>query len=148
MSEVDVDKVAKDLSGLMPAFNVKFIKPMIRQTKSSFISPLQQYALFVLSEKSWVTMTELSNEMKISKQQVTPLIDNLIKNGFIKRRHDEVDRRAIKIKLTTSGCKYIEDRQKDIVNIMRAKIESLSKEDLISLHGALNELYRIMNEIP
>lgn len=50
-------------------------------------------------------------------------------------------RRSIKISLTSVGLDFLVNFNQEITNIMKSKIECLDKDDLISLHHALDDLY-------
>ena len=147
MDTVNINDVAKELSELIPTFVNKFIRPLEQQTKNC-ISPMQMHALFFLSQKETLTMSELSNGMKTSKQQMTPIIDKLVTSDFVRREHDDLDRRSVKIRLTSSGLDFINNCQKDMCNEISQKIRCLNDDDLHALHHSLSDLYRIIHKIP
>lgn len=149
MMEIENKKngIAGMISQLMPLFARKFMRPLELHTRN-ITSPLHMHALIILSEKEVFTMTELSNEMYISKQQMTPIIDKLVDNGFVQREHDNIDRRSIKISLTSAGLRFLDDTNKDTATMIKSKIEKLDTDDLNSLHLALDDLQRIISKIP
>lgn len=141
------DKIAGMLSQLMPLFARKFLRPLEQHTRN-ITSPLHMHAMIILSEKEMFTMTELSNEMYISKQQMTPIIDKLVDNGFVQREHDNIDRRSIRISLTSAGLKFLDEINKGTATMVKSKIESLDNDDLNFLYQALDDLLRIISKIP
>jgi DNA-binding MarR family transcriptional regulator len=146
MTVVELNKIAKKLSDLMPLFSRKLFRPLEQLTKN-ITSPLQMHAITILREKELFSMTELSNEMNISKQQMTPIIDKLIDSGFVQREHDDIDRRSIKISLTSIGIDFLDDISKEMTSFMKSQIEGLDEDDLHSLNHALDDLYRIIKKI-
>ena len=106
------------------------------------------YVLFILEDKCNLSMTELSNELSISKQQMTPVVDKLIESGFIVRRHNEIDRRIITISLTSSGKKFIEELKMGIFDMLKNKLYGLNADDLNYLYKAFNEIRMIVNKLP
>lgn len=146
MQEVDISEVAKELSHLLPIFHKKFIRPFEHQAKN-FMSPMLMHTIMILANGGMFSMTELSSEMQVSKQQMTSIIDKLIENKFVYREHDENDRRSIKIGLTSSGLDFCNNIHKNIINDIKSKIEHLNKDDLLSLHNALSDLYKIIYKI-
>jgi len=146
VKEVDINEVAKALSALLPTIDRKLIRPFEQQARH-LLSPLTIHVMAVLAEKDTFTMTELAKEIKIAKPQLTPIIDKLIESNWVCREHDEFDRRIVKIRITSSGIHFLDDFQKDITGRIKAKIECLDKDDLFSLHNALNDLYRVINKI-
>lgn len=92
-------------------------------------------------------MTELSQQMNMCKQQMTPLIDKLIDNGFVNREHDSADRRSLRISLTSEGADLLKNIQQNVLEILTQKVECLDQKDLESLHTALDDFYRIFKKI-
>jgi len=144
--ELEINEVAKQLINLLHLFSRKLLRPLEHMTKN-LASPLQIHTMIVLNEKKLLTMTELSNEMTISKQQMTPIIDKLIDSGFVHRKHDDIDRRSVNISLTSLGINFLEDIGKEMTSIIQQRIEGLDKADLLSLNQALIDSSRIINKI-
>ena len=63
------------------------------------------FVLFTLShtEREPVTMTRLAEEMQISKQQLTKLVNDLEAKTYVERVHDRVNRRLVYIHITPEG---------------------------------------------
>lgn len=147
MTVVELNEIAKKLSDLMPLFTRKLLRPLEKLTKT-ISSPLQMHTITILRENELITMTELSDEMNISKQQMTPIIDKLIDSGFVQREHDDIDRRSIKISLTSVGINFLDDISKEMTSVMKSKIEGLDGDDINTLNHALDDLCRIIKKIP
>lgn len=147
MKETEVNEIAEKLTDLMPNFFSKLIKPINRQAKN-FMSPIQMHAMEAIYSLNKCTMTELSNELKISKQQTTPIVDKLIKAGFVIREHDDIDRRTVNITLTPSGEGVMMDFKEEIFSTMKEKIKNLDDDDLICLENALNDFFKVIHKIP
>lgn len=145
--EKENNRIAEKLSDLLPLLARKLMRPLEQHTRN-LTSPLHMHALNILGEQESFTMTELSNEMNASKQQMTPIIDKLVDSGFVQRKHDDIDRRSIKISLTPDGFEFLNNLNQEIAAIVKGKIECLDKDDLISLDNALDNLYRIINKLP
>jgi DNA-binding MarR family transcriptional regulator len=142
----NIDAITMELSGLLPLFQQKLIKPSEHLAKSK-ISPMQFYVLFKLEEKGDLSMTQISNELLTSKQQMTPIIDKLIECGFVERKHNEIDRRVIEITLLSSGKQFLEKQKMDIFDMLKNKMQILSDDDLSTLYKALLEIRRIINKL-
>ena len=147
LKEVELNEIARKLTDLMPNFFSKLIKPIDQQAKN-IMSPIQMRAMEALYTLRKCTMTELSNELKISKQQTTPVVDKLIKAGLVIREHDDIDRRTINIKLTQSGLTFMNDFKEEIFSTMKEKIKNLNEDDLLCLDNALNDLFKVIHKIP
>ena len=92
-------------------------------------------------------MSELAAEMKISKQQLTPLIDKLIESNMVIRRNDEQDRRIILIEITEIGKHSFEELKVMIKSAIREKLAVLPEDDLQELHNMLIRLQEILKGI-
>jgi DNA-binding MarR family transcriptional regulator len=146
MKEKNIDAVTMELSKILPLFQQKLIKPFEQIAKSK-ISPMQFYVMFTLKEKGDLAMTQLSNELLTSKQQMTPIIDKLIEFGFVERKHDEIDRRIVKITLSSSGKLFLEKQKMEMFDMLKTKIQSLSDDDLSTLYKAFLEIRRVIDKL-
>jgi MarR family transcriptional regulator, organic hydroperoxide resistance regulator len=146
MVENNINAAAMELSELLPLLQQKLIKPFEQLSKSK-ISAMQFHVLFILEEQGDLSMTELSYKLLTSKQQMTPIVDKLIMHRFVKRIHDEVDRRIIKISLSSSGKRYIEKLKMDVFDMLKNKFQSLSDDDLGNLYKAFVEIKSIVNKL-
>ena len=146
MIEEEIDGIARKLSDLLPLFIRKLMRPFELKTRD-VTSPLQMYVMLILSEKEMSTLTELADEMNMSKQQMTPIINKLHDNGFIQREQDNIDRRSVNLRLTSVGVDFLENRCQEVNLLMKRKIEGLDKDDLQTLVHALDDLFRIIHKI-
>jgi DNA-binding MarR family transcriptional regulator len=85
--------------------------------------------------------------MGISKPNVTSLIDKLIDQGYVQRRHDEKDRRVIHIVLTAKGRKFVASRLQLVRHSIKKNLSSLGQDELDSLHRALETFKRIVSKM-
>ncbi|MDA3937790.1 MAG: MarR family transcriptional regulator [Spirochaetia bacterium] len=65
--------------------------------------------LEALLHKGNLTSNELSSKILKTKGNLTMVIDNLVKKGFVERQPCSFDRRKVFISLTTEGKDLIED---------------------------------------
>ena len=88
-------------------------------------------------------MTELAQQLKVPKQQVTKLVDKLDKYGFIERQYHENDRRMIWLRLTPKATAYLDEYYLKNKDFLRSLEEKLSQEEL----SRLNEAVEVLGEI-
>ena len=146
MDEKKLDKVTLELSELLPLLQQKLIKPFEQFAKSN-ISLMQFYVIFTLEEKGELTMTQLSNELLISKQQMTPLTDKIIDAGFAERKYDPADRRMVKIRLTSQGQEFLQKQRTGIFSMLKEKLENLGAGDLDLLYLSFTDIKKIINKL-
>jgi len=138
--------VAEMIIHLMPLLDKKFVRPLEQQFKV-VLSPLQANVLSFLKEKK-ATMTELSEEMLVSKQQMTPIIDKLVSQGFVQREYDSNDRRIVQISITITGLNMMDSLKEKIMTILLEKLSHLNDEDVQRLIKATTELRQVVEKIP
>lgn len=146
LKEAEIYEIADKLSGLIPTFKRRFVRPLEQHIKYA-LTPMQMHVMTILSEKKYLSMTELSQETEMCKQQMTPLIDKLIDNGFVNREHDCTDRRSLKVSITPEGANLLKDIHQNVLKILKEKIEGLEQNDLEGLSKALDEFYRVFKKI-
>lgn len=139
-------KTAEMLFHLIPLLDIKFVRPIARHFKPQLTS-IQLHVLTIVQEKK-TTMTELSNEILLSKQQMTPIIDKLVVEGFVYREYDAIDRRLIRIGITSSGLQLCDQAKEQTIKLLQNKIECLDEQDLVSLNNVIRELSRITHKVP
>lgn len=103
---------------------------------------LQFSALNFLIEQPNGTVSELANFLKLSKSSATQLVERLVKAEFVKRVDDDVDRRIIRLTITTSGMDESNRLKEKIIEKMNKIFSKIPKEDiheLIRIHIKLIE---------
>ena len=111
------------------------------------ISPHHLRILMVLREVGPLHMTEIGEDIAVSKPQMTQSIDRLISLGMVKRQPDAKDRRKINIGLTQKG-RAINDACKKVVREgFEEKVSGLSEEELEEFADSLDRIREIGNRI-
>jgi MarR family 2-MHQ and catechol resistance regulon transcriptional repressor len=72
------------------------------------LTPSQFAVLEALYHLGSMTQGEISKKVLKSNSNMTTVIDNLERDGFVQRERDETDRRVIKIHLAKAGTGMIE----------------------------------------
>lgn len=139
-------KTAEMLFQLIPTIDIKFIRPVSLHFKPQH-TPIQLHILTIAKGKK-ATMTELSTETLLSKQQMTPIIDKLVAENLVQREYDALDRRIIRISITPAGLQLLEQTKDQAIKLLQDKIKRLDEQDLASLTNSLNELARIFLKLP
>ena len=92
-------------------------------------------------------ISELANELKISKQQITPLICKLIDSGLVVRKADEHDRRIVRIEITVAGRDTIQELVAEIKQAFVVKLEVLPDADLDELGQMIRRIREILEQV-
>jgi len=79
------------------------------------------------------SMSALAKTLNISKTQITPKIDELVKDGLLMRVPDENDRRVLRIVLTVEGKDLIKKSNKTVKEGMNQLLSPLNPKELEEL---------------
>jgi long-chain acyl-CoA synthetase len=77
-----------------------------RQIETALIEvelSLSQYRVLTILEREPEGASVIADELAVTRPTVTAIIDGLVNRGLVDRAPDELDRRRIRIRATTSG---------------------------------------------
>lgn len=115
------------------------------QSKQMFEQKLttpQFGVLEILHKMGPVPLKRISEEMMVTGANITCVVDNLEKEGFVKRIPSKEDRRVIHADLTAQGRVKIESILPAYADSMVAVIGSLSDHEQKELTRLLNKLHQ------
>lgn len=107
----------------------------------------QFVVLMALINDPSASISEISRTLNISKQQMTTIIDKLVKSGLAQRHPDINDRRRTVITITDAGMAIL-DQQKETVHLMfHERISRLSPEEIGQLAQATYTYNRLVRKM-
>lgn len=89
-------------------------------------------------------MSELADEMRISKQQLTPLINKLIDCKLLIRKTDTNDRRIVRLEVTGLGRNTVEELFNEAKLALIEKLRKLPGTELDELEQMLKRIVGIL----
>ncbi len=92
-------------------------------------------------------MSELADEMRISKQQLTPLIRKLIECKMLSRKTDPDDRRIVRLEVTKIGRSTLEDLFNELKMALVEKLKELPVAELDELGQMLKRILDILKSV-
>lgn len=134
----------------------RFIRLNLQMKKAVYSSEItskfnigrkQLYALTILHEKGQMNMTTLANEIDVSNQQLTKIVDVLVNKGHIERGYDKNNRRVVLVDLTPEGKDYIENMTKSIFSHLETKGLQLSEKSLDEFEEHMTYLENFVKEL-
>lgn len=90
-------------------------------------------------------MTSISDELGVTRRNVTALVDALEEEGLVRRKPHPTDRRATVIEMTTQGERMMDriyDEHRAAVAELFAELGEEDREELSRMLGALREALR------
>lgn len=104
------------------------------------LSVIEWYILRALFERNGQHASELARTVGRAATSFTPNLDKLQNKGFIERRPDEHDRRAVRIYLTDSGERFRRDVLESARDIDEEIAELFSSDEYEILQQAMMRL--------
>ena len=109
--------------------------------KDHGISPEQWSVIFRVVEKSGISQRELADSTYKDQGNLTRMIDKLVEKGYLKRKIDEKDRRAVEL-LATDKSKSLVDEITPISDSYNEKLTiSFNEDEKLKLVELLNRVY-------
>jgi DNA-binding MarR family transcriptional regulator len=90
-------------------------------------------------------MTSISDELGVTRRNVTALVDALEEEGLVRRKPHPTDRRATVIEMTTQGARMMDqiyDEHRASVAELFAELGEEDRQELVRLLGSLREVLR------
>lgn len=138
--------MAGEFLALLAVMKANFFRPLEQITRSR-LSHVQFNAVMLLNRKGSLSMSELSHEMQISKQQLTPLVYKLIEQGLLIRKADEYDRRVVRIEVTEKGRNTVDELIAEIRLDLEQKLKALTDAELDELQQMLKRVQEILRNM-
>lgn len=90
--------------------------------------------------------TILAEELLIPKQTITSMLDKLEKKGYVKRQHNENDRRKVNVMLLPEGEKLLLQVQHTIDYAERYIMNHIGKDELEDMLNKYQKIISLLQE--
>ena len=94
-----------------------------------------------------MNMTRMSEHLAVSKEQASRAVAPLVEKGYVQRKRNPDNFRAIDISLTEKGMQHITESQQHANQAMREKLSCLSDEDRATLLEASRTAEEILRKV-
>ena len=111
------------------------------------IPPSHARVIFYLVDSNSSPISQIADNLGISKSNMTPIIDNLINYGLVNRYPDSNDRRILRVELTDKACKLLDSFRIAICNSFVEKISPLSDDEVVMLDDSISNLITILKKL-
>ncbi len=131
------------LIDLIMQLKSKCIKNELQTMDETDLSPAEYNAISTLERGEKVCGGDLSRKMSLSPSRASRVIDKLVRNGYLDRKNDSLDRRRCTISLAEKGIRVkrkIEKIKKDCESKVTAALTDLEKEYLTRSLKKINEV--------
>ena len=111
------------------------------------IPPSHARVIFYLVDSNSSPISQIADNLGISKSNMTPIIDNLINYGLVNRYPDSNDRRILRVELTDKAVKLVDSFRIAICNSFVEKISPLSDDEVVMLDDSISNLIAILKKL-
>lgn len=129
----------------------KNFHPALDEEKKCFadspMPPSHARVIFYLLEFNSSPISQIAENLKISKPNMTPIIDNLITHGLVNRFTDPNGRRILRVELTDKALKIIDALRISIRDSFAEKISPLSDDEIVMLNESIKNLLFLLNKL-
>lgn len=143
MNNIDLTKVSDELFHLLMQLNSKVFNHD-KMVKCSPLPPSHVKVIFYLFNNGSSSISDIASMLAISKPNMTPIIDKLIKEDLVYRKEDPNDRRKIRIDLTEKAHNLALEHKNRLKESLLSKISTLSEEDLFKMSDLVSQLTNII----
>lgn len=110
------------------------------------VNPPDYLLMRLLDQGSGFTMGEVAEQMHISKQHATQMVDRLFAEGYVKREYCPDDRRLIRITITNTGKKLLTNCNNMFQRLMEERLAGESQEELQKLKDAIDVIIDFLSK--
>lgn len=139
-----LESISEGLLGLFPLIRKKLMKGAPVPSSSLPLSNSNYHVLFLMHEMRHSTVSELSKQLNISRPNMTPLLDKLVKYDLVSRKPSETDRRVVEVEITRQGDELVREIGERLMLEIRERLARLQEKDLERMYSCLNELKTIL----
>jgi DNA-binding MarR family transcriptional regulator len=116
-----------------------------RRFESTSISFTQWIALMRLcAHAEPISPTQLSKELCHDMGALTRVVDELVRQGLVRRERSRLDRRAVELAITAAGRREVESGKSVIVELLNELAEHYSAAELDTLVGLLQRMLSVL----
>jgi len=102
----------------------------------------QWMVMNVLAHNLAETPAQIADNLGVDRSAVTRLVDRLEKKGLVERKHDGLDRRSIKVKLTKAGAAMVQALDSSADEHQRKFLSQLPSTEYRAFKGNLQKMLR------
>lgn len=104
----------------------------------------QWLVLNTLHHKMAKTPAQIAEQVDVDRSAVTRLLDRLETKGYVVREHDKLDRRSIRIQLSSAGKSVVEEMNAQAYEHQQSFMKQLHLSERRALKGELQKILRTM----
>lgn len=142
----DLNNLSSDLLNLVFLLTSRIFNPS-QMSRGLPIPHSHMKVIFHIVMTGPCPVSKIANDLIISKPNMTPIIDNLISEGYVNRYNDPNDRRVIMIEATEKAHDFLKENRLRLKKLLEEKISVLSDENLEELQVLIPQFTKVIENI-
>ena len=110
------------------------------------VTMAQMKALYLVAARGSMHISALADLLGVTLSTGSGLVDRLVDQGLLERRHQEHDRRHVAVSLTPAGAELMERMRELSVRRVRTMLAAIDDHDLAALGRVLGSFIRQVSE--
>ena len=127
---------------------IHLLRRLRAQDEASGLTAPRLSALSVIVFRGPITLGDLALAEQVQPPTITRLVQELEREGLVRRRVDSTDRRIQRVHATAAGKRLLQDGRARRVAALAASVRSLSVADRRLLERATGVLERVSRQPP
>ena len=144
MEKKNLNKASDALFNLLLQLNNKVFN-QDKLVKCAPLPPSHVKVIFYLINNGSSSITDIALNLGISKPNMTPIIDKLLKDDLVFREEDPKDRRIMRIDLTKKAIDISNEHTKILKDLLLSKLSTLTDENLCKMEDLVSQLIDILS---
>ncbi|MNW39478.1 putative HTH-type transcriptional regulator YusO [compost metagenome] len=138
---MDIKLSDKNIERLQHAYTrtVRKMKSEIMNHRELGLTGPQFHMLALIAKNKTCNVSFLAEMLDVKPSAITVMTDRLVQSGYVQRRHDENDRRAVLLSVTELGeevCSKARDKTREV---LRSYLSELTTEELDVLFNIIEK---------
>ena len=142
--DVPRDTRAEDVADRLHSAAIHLLRLVRQVDVAAGLGPAQLSALSVLVFGGPKSLGALAAAEQVKPPSMSRVVQELEAGGFVKRRPDASDRRAIRLEATAKGIRLLQEGRSRRATLLTAWLEQLDRDALAALAGSLPALEELL----
>lgn len=110
--------------------------------------PLNQFAVLVaVRSEAKASITQIAENLRVSKQQMTAIMDKLLAAGIVAKEKDPSDRRCCLVSLTQKGEAVLAEQDEKVKTRLNERLAALSSDQLETFRQSLTTVTQTIDSM-
>jgi DNA-binding MarR family transcriptional regulator len=139
----------RDMTNTDTAKKLLVIIPRMMQVIASAVKnqqihvPMIHYRLLRILMEHPMSLSQIAEHLMISKASLSETLNLIVEKGWIEKIQDPSDARRIFLKTTQAGIEQMERTDKEVLEVISARLSELSPEENLTVNEGADIISRV-----